>query len=107
MISNKVLQKQFNEVLEVILNIKNKDTLFLFLRDLLSENEIIEFSKRFEIARMLEDWFSYQEIESTTKMSSTTIARVSKYLKWNNSWYLNAIKIIKAIYGKHHEVHRP
>jgi uncharacterized protein YerC len=55
MISNKVLQKQFNEVLEVILNIKNKDTLFLFLRDLLSENEIIEFSKRFEIARMLED----------------------------------------------------
>jgi uncharacterized protein YerC len=33
--------------------LKTKDEVFNFLRDLLTENEILEFSQRFEIAKML------------------------------------------------------
>jgi hypothetical protein len=38
-------------------------------------------------------------------MSSTTIARISKFLKGNNKWYKNAISILKSISNKHHEGH--
>lgn len=84
----------------------NKDNIFCFLRDLLSEKEIIEFSKRFETAKMLTENISYKEIEQKTKMSSTTIARISKYLNWENNWYKNAISKIKSIYTRHHEGHQ-
>jgi len=45
MLANKELQKEFDEILGIILNFKNKNDLFLFMRDLLSENEILEVAK--------------------------------------------------------------
>ena len=47
----------------------------------MSESEMQEFARRFAVAQMLADGRSYVEIEAQTGMSSTTIARVSKYLK--------------------------
>jgi TrpR-related protein YerC/YecD len=77
---NKDLQKIFSEII-IYLSLENdKYKIFSFLRDLLSEKEIIEFSKRFEVANMLYEKISYSKIEEKTGMSSTTIARVSKYL---------------------------
>jgi len=92
---NTELQKSFDDIISVLSKINNKTEVFDFLRDLLSENEILEFSRRFEVAKMLEEKKSYSEIEQKTKMSSTTIARISKFLKWENCGYKNAIKILK------------
>jgi len=78
---NTELQKSFDDIISVLSKINNKTEVFDFLRDLLSENEILEFSRRFEVAKMLEEKKSYSEIEQKTKMSSTTIARISKFLK--------------------------
>jgi TrpR-related protein YerC/YecD len=77
---NKELKNIFSQITEYLSLESDKDRLFSFLRDLLSEKEIIEFSKRFEVAKMLNEKKSYKEIEDKTKMSSTTIARVSKFL---------------------------
>jgi TrpR-related protein YerC/YecD len=77
---NKELKNTFSEITEYLSLESDKDRLFSFLRDLLSQKEIIEFSKRFEVAKMLNEKKSYKEIEEKTKMSSTTIARVSKFL---------------------------
>lgn len=49
-----------------------------FLRDLLTEAEIKEFTNRWKVARMLNKKISYERIEKETKMSSTTIARIQK-----------------------------
>lgn len=62
-----------------------------FLIDLLTENEIKEFTNRFLVAKMLNEGKSYLVIESETRMSSTTIARVSKCLKRPNSGYQTVI----------------
>jgi len=78
---NTELQKSFDDITSVLSKINDKTEVFNFLRDLLSENEILEFSRRFEVAKMLEEKISYSEIEQETKMSSTTIARISKFLK--------------------------
>lgn len=72
--------------------LKTKDEVFNFLRDLLTENEILEFSQRFEIAKMLYEWISYKEIEKTTWASSTTVARVGSFLNWEYWWYKNIIE---------------
>lgn len=51
-----------------------------FLRDLLTEAEIKEFANRWKVAQMLNQKVDYKTIEAETKMSSTTIARISKWL---------------------------
>jgi TrpR-related protein YerC/YecD len=51
------------------------------LRDLLTEDEIAEFARRFWAAKMLSEKQLYSAVENATGLSSTTVARVSKYLK--------------------------
>lgn len=51
-----------------------------FLRDLLTEAELKEFINRWKAVRMLDKKVPYEEIEKITGMSSTTIARISKWL---------------------------
>ena len=103
--NDKDLIKYSDDIITVLLQLDNKWDVFNFVRDLLSENEIIEFSRRFEAAKMLDEKISYSTIEEKTNMSSTTIARISKYLKWDNFGYKNAISILKSVYEKHHTGH--
>jgi TrpR-related protein YerC/YecD len=51
-----------------------------FLRDLMTEDEIKEFANRLKAARMLSEKIPYSAIVNATGLSSTTIARVSKWL---------------------------
>ncbi len=69
-----------DELFVAILALKNVDEARRFFRDLLTEPEIEEFANRWKVARMLSKNIAYSEIEKETKMSSTTIARVSKWL---------------------------
>ena len=78
--NNEELKEVFDEIITYLSLTDDKDKIFNFLRDLLSEKEILEFCRRFDVAKMLLDKKSYQEIEKKTNMSSTTIARISKFL---------------------------
>lgn len=84
---NSHLQEISLDLQKAFLQLKNKNEVFAFLRDLLTEDEIVEFSLRFSIAKKLHQWQNYKEIEKNTWASSTTIARVAKFLKWENGWY--------------------
>lgn len=104
--NNNLLEKYSQDLIIVLSNLKDKKEIFDFLKDLLTEKEILEFSKRFEVAKMLENNISYLKIEEKTSMSSKTIARVSKFLNWENKWYKNAISILKSVSDKHHTGHQ-
>ncbi len=73
--------KEKRELVEAILSLQNKDETERFLRDLLTKQEIDEFSKRLDAATMLSKDVQYNAIIEKTGLSSTTIARISKWLK--------------------------
>jgi len=73
--------RENQQFLESFLILKNKDEAKRFLRDLMTEGEIKEFANRFEAARLLTKSVQYCEIIEKTGLSSTTIARISKWLK--------------------------
>lgn len=102
---NKELFSSTEKITTVLSKTNDKTEVFNFLRDLLSEKELLEFSRRLEVAILLDEKVSYSKIEEKTKMSSTTIARISKYLKWDNFWYKKAISILKSVTEKHHIGH--
>jgi len=86
------LKEKTQHMVEAFLILENKDEIFNFLRDLLTENEILEFTQRLEIAKKLSQWISYIQIEKTTGASSTTIARVTKFLHGEFGGYQNIFK---------------
>ncbi len=100
------LKNKLKEIINILSIMNNKDDIYNFLRDLLSEKEIIDFSNRFNTAKMLDRNISYKDIENSVWISSTTIARISKYLNWKNAWYRNAINTLRSTSNRHHEGHQ-
>ena len=83
--------KENKELVEAILSLENFDEATAFLRDLLTESEIKEFALRLKVAKMLSENVPYLTIENETGFSSTTVARVSKWLKTGMGGYTNII----------------
>lgn len=77
----KWINQDTDALFEAILKLKNLDETQRFFRDLLTEKELVELGQRWKVARMLAKRIRYTEIAQETGMSSTTIARVHKWLK--------------------------
>ncbi len=84
---------------EVLVEIKDVTAMQNFLRDVMTEKEIIEISARLEAAKMLTNGSKYTEITKQTKLSSRTVARISEWLRNGCKGYEAALSII----NKHHD----
>lgn len=85
--NKKWINQNTQELFEAILSVKDIKELQKFLRDLMTESEIIEFGKRWKVARMLYANATYVEITKETGLSSTTIARVQNWLTEGTGGY--------------------
>mgnify|MGYP001600108398 CR=1 FL=1 len=74
-------------LIQAILALKTEDKAERFLRDLMTEKEIEEFAKRLKAAEMLTKKIPYSVIENETGLSSTTVARVAKWLNGKGGGY--------------------
>ena len=81
-------------LLQVLAEIDDKDTLFALLEDLFTIREIRETSQRLAVARLLDEGKSYTAIEDATGASATTIARVSKCLSYGSGGYRAALEVL-------------
>lgn len=77
---NYLVSNDTRNLYRAFLSLKNEEECKKFLRDLLTKAEIQEFSNRLKIAQMLSRQLPYKRIEKETGVSSTTIARISKWL---------------------------
>lgn len=87
----KWINSHTDSLFKVILKLKNLNEARKFFRDLLTEKEIFEFGQRWRVAKMLSNNVSYIKIEQETGMSSTTIARIHKWLKKGMGGYKLAL----------------
>lgn len=61
-----------------------------FFEDLCTIKEIEDMSQRFEVAKLLKEKKSYNEVSDLTGASTATISRVSRCLQYGNG-YKNAL----------------
>ena len=92
--------KENERLIKAILTLETPGEAGRFLRDLMTENEIEEFEKRLQTAEMLSENVPYSVIEKKTGLSSTTIARVSK-------WLNNGMGGYKSVISKMHHASIP
>lgn len=83
--------KENQRLIQAILALKTENEAGRFLRDLMTEKEIKEFAKRLKAAEMLTEKIPYSIIEKETGLSSTTVARVAKWLNGKGGGYKTII----------------
>lgn len=84
--------KDTNALFQAILGLKTENEARRFLRDLLTEAEIKEFANRWKVVRLLDNKTPYETITKQTGMSSTTIARIQKWLQGKVGGYRLMLK---------------
>lgn len=81
-----------DRLFEAILSLQTKDECYEFFEDACTIREIEEIAQRFEVAELLWNGKSYNEINQTIGASTATICRVKKCLVYGNSGYRVALE---------------
>ena len=85
---NKKLETaEMDELLRAILSLETVEEAYEFFEDLCTVNEMVATKQRFEVAKMLREERTYQDIADETGASSATISRVNRALNYGNDGY--------------------
>lgn len=85
---NSKLKNENNDFLfECILSLKTVDECYSFFEDICTASELQEFGKRLKAAKMLTEGRQYSEITEQTGLSTATISRVNRSLRYGTDGY--------------------
>lgn len=78
--------------IKAILNLESIEECKRFFEDICTIKELQDMSQRLEVALLLNDGKSYQEVLAKTGVSTATISRVNKCLNYGSGGYKEAIE---------------
>ena len=87
MMEKKIPSENLEYLCRGFLTLDNADECLRFLEDLCSQSELLEMSRRLQAAQMLKDGYIYSEIAEQTGLSTATISRVNRCLKYGSDGY--------------------
>ena len=90
----KIRSKSIDRLFETILNLETVEDCYDFFEDVCTIKELLDMAQRMDAAFLLDDGANYQTIVQETGLSTATISRVSKCLKYG-SGYRQAIDKVK------------
>lgn len=82
------------------MTLQDTDECLRFLRDLCTESELQEMSRRLQAAKMLRNGRIYADIAEDTGLSTATISRVNRCLKYGPDGYRNVLERLEK--AEHH-----
>lgn len=85
--ASKIRDENLDRLFRGILTLKDVEECYNFFEDLCTIPELKEMSRRMVAARMLRENTVYSEIAEKTGLSTATISRVNRSLKYGNDGY--------------------
>ena len=80
---------------EAILSLRTVEDCYNFFDDLCTIKEVDDMSKRICVAKMLDENTVYTEITEKTGLSTATISRINRCLKYGSDGYLSVLERIE------------
>lgn len=80
------IKNSYGQLFEVILKLKDEQQCEAFFRDLCTIKELDSMTQRVKSAKMLLDGATYEQIISKTDISSATLSRVSRCVKYGEGY---------------------
>lgn len=87
MINPKITNKQTDELFEAMLKLETVEDCYKFFVDLCTVAEIQSMSQRLDVARLLKENTTYNDIVEKTGASTATISRVKRCLVYGEGGY--------------------
>ncbi|WP_105615571.1 YerC/YecD family TrpR-related protein [Vallitalea okinawensis] len=85
--NNKVRSEITDRLFKAILSLENVDECYKFFEDICTIHEIQSLAQRLEVAEMLNEQKTYNEICDKTGASTATISRVNRALHYGADGY--------------------
>lgn len=86
------LGKDQNLLVDSFYKIKTKKDMALFIQDLFTDEETLDFAQRIKIANYILKDKTYEEIEKLIPVSSSTISKIGQIIKFGKGGF----KLIQA-----------
>ena len=80
------IKNQYGELFDVIKNLKTKEDCEAFFLDLCTIKELNSMTQRVTAAKLLINGETYEKIIAKTDISSATLSRVSRCVKYGNGY---------------------
>ena len=94
--ANKIKDEKLDFLFNAILTLETVEDCYSFFEDLCTVSELQEMSRRMLAARMLRDNAVYAEIAAQTGLSTATISRVNRCLKYGSDGYNKVLDTLEA-----------
>lgn len=88
--------EQTDLLMEALLCLKDKEEAYRLMEDMLTVQELKSITQRLEVAVMLRQKVTYQEIAQCTGASTATISRVNRSLQYGADGYRLALDRLEA-----------
>lgn len=84
---DKLRGEQLDQFFDAILALETREECYQFFDDVATMNEIQALAQRLQVAKMLKEGSTYNEIEKVTNVSTATISRVRRCLDYGSGGY--------------------
>lgn len=81
-----ITEDMYSDLYKTFLKIKTEEDFKLFLQDLCTNNEIENMAQRLRAAKLIKSGKTYNYVISETDISSATLSRVSKAVKYGSGY---------------------
>lgn len=88
-------REDVDALFDAVLKLKNREECYRFFEDLCTINEIHAIAQRMEVAKLLSEKKTYNEIENITNASTATISRINKCLIYGAGGYRLVLERLK------------
>lgn len=94
---SKFQREDIDELFDAVLTLKDREDCYRFFEDICTVNEIHAIAQRLQVARLLSEKHTYNEIEEATSASTATISRINKCLVYGADGYR---RVLERLAGK-------
>ena len=88
---SKIKDEKLDYLFRGIMTLESLDECYSFFEDLCTVSELQEMSRRMHAAKMLRENYIYSEIAEQTGLSTATISRVTRCLKYGSDGYISVL----------------
>ena len=91
MFEPKIRNDQTDLLMKAVLQLQSEEDAYRFFEDICTIAEVKSMAQRIEVARLLRQGVTYQEIARETGASSATISRVNRALLYGADGYVRVL----------------
>ncbi len=92
---SKFKREDIDELFEAVLTLNDIEDCYRFFEDICTINEIHAIAQRLQVAKLLSEKKTYNEIENLTSASTATISRINKCLVYGADGYRRVLARLK------------